>query len=205
MLKLIDRKFSNDGWIDGNDVSLSDIEDIRASVDGIKPIDFERFGLTWGAKTVNDDPIVVVVATGGDEYSSNSFKIDFSPSHGKPPLELFLEVIELVDPIEAFYFFDTVERLLRQNVYEFGTNRFKIKSLRCVEYLDSATISRNWGQQVFTEIPNSRKTLLPNGILLEFDGNCTGFAETNVVRNQLEAMKWLGMIHDYRLEKVAER
>lgn len=200
VLRLLDLQFPNDGWIDRDNCQLRGDEDVRASVVAAKPIDFEQFGVTWCAKTTGNDPIIIIVVTGGDEYSLNSFRIDFSRQHGTPTPELFLEVVELVNPFEAFYYFEIAEQLLRENVHEFGTKRFRIKSLRCVHYVDSATIASICELRRFMEIPNSKKTRMPNGILLEFQAESLGGIGTNDVRDQLEAMKWLGMLEQYRCE-----
>jgi len=193
VLSAIAREFPNSGWVDASDRTIQGFHSIQASIDAVKPKDFERFGLTWCAKTTDTQPLVLTVATGGDEFALNSFEIDLSRRQKIPPLSVFIEIVKTVAPFQAFYYFENSEELLRQKVREYGTKRFPVKSLRCVHFFDVAFANKLGGVQRLLAIPNARKTEIANGVLIEFTTNLNAHNEEDIDA-QLKAMEFLGMI-----------
>ena len=198
-LVLMKEAFGIEGWFhEPHELIGLELEEIEQRLRATRSKkDLERFGANWvlGAKTSDDQYLVLTIMVGGDQWAPNDFSVDFTRTQILPDLSYFRRSIEIVRPFEAFISDSASELAIDA---KFGIrrmeNEYDLLILRWFQYLNADMIAAAGGLERCLGIPAFKVEPFCEGVLIQLTAEPFDGHNQRHLAVQEKAMQYLGLV-----------
>lgn len=194
VLDLVQRELPLAIWMDQDGYSLDGRSRIKRSLIAAQPEQDFGWGWDWAAQLMGTCPTLVAVEAGDPGFAGKRITIRYSDADYMPSLDLFKQLVEVLDPEDAFYTFHGEDGDLQTRLATHSLPANPIGLLSGVHYLGQALMQRFRIVSQLRDLPRLKQIPMVHGCILQMAGAPEAKSRQLVLACQLEAMKRIGIM-----------
>jgi hypothetical protein len=203
---LTSAEFRIPSWINENDKQFSaEPDSLRNALAPLMAASTGQRHVVSGGKSSTSPPILVLITLGGDRWTYNGFRVDYSEAEITPGIAYFKDCIEAIRPFEAIVFDqDHLDEL--KALVESGARRTRqpqpedpnwlqywTQAIHWIHYLDSNLIREVGGFEHALRTPCFSVTRFCDGLLFQLTEEVFDNTNDQHCQIQRQAMEHLGI------------